>query len=73
MNACRRARDREGCVTRERLLEIYATHPLREETILARIARQRGTLEGATELDLAHDSLTEITDQNHVGGVASVI
>ena len=54
------------------LLEIYANHPLREETILARIVRQRGTLEGITELDLAHDSLTEITDQNHVGGVASV-
>jgi SAM-dependent methyltransferase len=55
------------------LIDVYAKHPLREETILARIARQRGTLEAITEFDLAHDSLTEITDQNHVGGVASVV
>ena len=54
------------------LIDAYAKHPLREETILARIARQRGTLEGITEIDLAHDTLTEITDQNHVGGIAAV-
>jgi SAM-dependent methyltransferase len=55
------------------LIDVYARHPLREDTILARIARQRGTLEGITEIDLAHDTLTEITDQNHVGGIASVV
>lgn len=55
------------------LAEVYATHPLREDTILARVARQRGTLEGIDELDLAVDSLTELTDQNHVGGVAAVV
>jgi SAM-dependent methyltransferase len=55
------------------LLDIYARHPLRERTILERIMRQRGTLDGITELDLAQDSLTEITDQNHVGGVAFVV
>ena len=55
------------------LIDVYAKHPLREDTILARIARQRGTLEGITEIDLAHDTLTEITDQNHVGGIASVV
>lgn len=55
------------------LLDLYAKHPLREETILARIVRQRGTTDGITELDLAHDSLTEITDQNHVGGLAAVV
>jgi cyclopropane fatty-acyl-phospholipid synthase-like methyltransferase len=55
------------------LVDLYAKHPLREETILARLQRQRGTLDGLTELDLAHDSLTEITDQNHVGGVAAVV
>jgi SAM-dependent methyltransferase len=55
------------------LEDLYANHPLREETILARIVRTRGTLDGITELDLAHDSLTEITDQNHVGGVAAVV
>lgn len=58
---------------RQVLLDVYANHPLREDTILARIARQRGTLDDITELDLAHDSATEITDQNHVGGVASVV
>ena len=55
------------------LVDLYAKHPLREETILGRIEQQRGTLDGITELDLAHDSVTEITDQNHVGGVASVV
>ena len=55
------------------LIDVYARHPLREDTILARIARQRGTLDGISEIDLAHDSLTEITDQNHVGGIASVV
>jgi SAM-dependent methyltransferase len=57
----------------EALIDVYARHPLREETILARIARQRGTLDGITEIDLAHDSLTGITDQNHVGGIESVV
>ena len=55
------------------LIDLYAKHPLQAATILARIVRQRGTLDGITELDLAHDSRTEITDQNHVGGVASVV
>jgi sarcosine/dimethylglycine N-methyltransferase len=55
------------------LVDLYAQHPLREETILARVQRQRGSLDGVTELDLAHDSVTEITDQNHVGGVAAVV
>ncbi len=53
--------------------QLYAAHPLREATILARLARTRGTLEGLDELDLAHDSVTEITDQNHVGGIGAVI
>lgn len=55
------------------LLDLYAAHPLREGAILDRIRRTRGTLEGITELDLAHDSLTELTDQNHVGGLAAVV
>ena len=57
----------------QELIDLYAKHPLQASTILARIMRQRGTLDGITELDLAHDSRTEITDQNHVGGVASVV
>ena len=55
------------------LIDVYAKHPLREETILARIERQRGTLDGITEIDLAHDTVDEITDQNHIGGLAAVV
>lgn len=50
--------------------DLYKNHPLRQETILARIRRRRGTLRGLTELDLALDGETGITDQNHVGGLA---
>ncbi len=52
--------------------ELYKHHPLRENRILARILASRGTLEGITELDLAEDPETEITDQNHVGGTRFV-
>lgn len=57
--------------TRE-LLDLYRTHPLREQSILKRIVDQKGTLAGITEMDLAEDPLTEITDQNHIGGVKFV-
>jgi SAM-dependent methyltransferase len=49
--------------------ELYKNHPLRRETILARVLRGRGTIDGLTELDLALDEETGITDQNHVGGL----
>ena len=55
------------------LIDVYAKHPLREETILARIERQRGTLDGITEIDLAHDTVDEITDQNHIGSLPAVV
>lgn len=54
----------------DRMLEIYEHHPLREETILERIRERRGGLEGIDEIDLATDDDGEITDQNHVGGLA---
>lgn len=41
--------------------------------ILARVQRDRGSLEGLTEMHLAVDRRTEITDQNNVGGAAAVI
>jgi SAM-dependent methyltransferase len=50
--------------------ELYKNHPLRQETILARVLRRRGNIDGLTELDLALDDRTGITDQNHVGGLA---
>jgi SAM-dependent methyltransferase len=49
--------------------ELYENHPLRQETILARVLRGRGTVDGVSELDLALDEETGITDQNHVGGL----
>lgn len=55
---------------RDEMLEIYEEHPLREATILERIRAQRGGLEGIDEIDLATDEEGEITDQNHVGGLA---
>lgn len=52
---------------------IYASHPLSRATILARLARQ-GIPSGAlTEWHLAIDPDTDITDQNHVGGVQAVL
>ncbi|PYJ70321.1 MAG: hypothetical protein DME76_05950 [Verrucomicrobia bacterium] len=54
------------------LQDLYRTHPLREESILKRIVDQKGTLTGITELDLAEDRFTEITDQNHIGGLRFV-
>lgn len=52
--------------------ECYRHHPVQEKRILARILAERGTLDGITEQDLAEDPLTEITDQNHIGGTRFV-
>ncbi len=54
------------------ILRTYHNHPLRMETILARVMKSRGSLDGISELDFALDPETEITDQNHVGGAAFV-
>jgi len=54
------------------LRDLYRKHPLRKQSILKRIVAQRGTLAGMTEMDLAEDPVTEITDQNHIGGVKFV-
>lgn len=51
---------------------IYASHPLSERTILARVHRQGLPSQGLREWDLAIDPTTEITDQNHLGGVEAV-
>ena len=52
---------------------IYSLHPLRAETILARLERTGADLSRLTELQLAVDPETELTDQNHSGGVQSVL
>src|SRR5947208_8697371 len=54
------------------LRDLYRTHPLQGQSILKRIIDQRGTLVGITEMNLAEDPFTEITDQNHIGGVTFV-
>ena len=52
---------------------IYASHPLRAETILARLERTGADLQRVTELQLAVDPETGLTDQNHSGGVQAVL
>jgi cyclopropane fatty-acyl-phospholipid synthase-like methyltransferase len=52
---------------------IYASHPLNERTILARLDRQGIPLSGLREWSLAIDPDTDITDQNHAGGVQAVL
>ena len=51
---------------------MYARHPLQQRTILQRVRASRGTLSGLSEQDLAVDNTTEITDQNHIGGLRFV-
>lgn len=55
------------------LSDIYAQHPLSARTILARIDRQSARRSALTEWDLAIDHETDITDQNHSGGVQAVL
>ncbi len=55
-----------------RIETIYAMHPLRAETILARVGLMK-TLPGlVSEADLAIDTATDVTDQNHPGGASNV-
>jgi SAM-dependent methyltransferase len=53
------------------LARIYAKHPLRADTIAARLKRQGRSLSGLREFDLAHDPDSHVTDQNHLGGAAA--
>jgi cyclopropane fatty-acyl-phospholipid synthase-like methyltransferase len=57
----------------DRLNKVYAEHPLSAASILERVYRRKGTLEGLTETDLCFDPETHVTDQNHSGGVAAVV
>jgi SAM-dependent methyltransferase len=58
--------------TREELERLYAEHPLRGSTVLARVLARGGRLAALTERDLSEDRATGITDQNHVGGARAV-
>ncbi len=52
---------------------IYASHPLRAATILGRLERGGADITTLTEWHLAVDPETELTDQNHGGGVQAVL
>ena len=52
--------------------KVFAVHPFSEANILDRLRRARATLDGLTAVDLAADEATELTDQNHVGGMRFV-
>lgn len=52
---------------------IYASHPLNERNLLARVERQGIPLDRLNEWSLAIDPDTDITDQNHPGGVQAVL
>jgi cyclopropane fatty-acyl-phospholipid synthase-like methyltransferase len=54
--------------SRSHIEQIYREHPLREDTILARLRRDGVPLDAVTQTLLAEDPVTEVTDQNHVGG-----
>jgi SAM-dependent methyltransferase len=58
--------------TKREVLRVYERHPLQQMAILQRIRATRGTLIGLVESDLAVDNITELTDQNHIGGVKFV-
>jgi predicted O-methyltransferase YrrM len=52
---------------------IYSSHPVSERNIRARLERQNIPHADLTEWSLAIDPDTEISDQNHPGGVQSVL
>jgi len=52
---------------------IYASHPLNERNLLARVERQGIPFDQLNEWSLAIDPDTDITDQNHPGGVDAVL
>lgn len=56
---------------RARLERVYSEHPITADAVLARVRRDRGTVDGITERDLAEAPAGGVTDQNHMGGAAS--
>jgi SAM-dependent methyltransferase len=58
--------------SRSSLLRAYENHPLSADAILRRLASDPRSNLPVTELDLAVDNVTGVTDQNHVGGIHAV-
>ena len=57
---------------KDNIRSVFAVHPFSEENILERLRRTRATLDGLTAAELAADEATELTNQNHVGGMRFV-
>jgi hypothetical protein len=53
--------------------ELYKRHPLQRENHSGANRKQRKSLEGVSELDLAFGPQSATTDQNHVGGIGFVV
>jgi len=57
----------------DKISRTYQKHPINAARIIERIERQFGSTTSVTELDLATDRRTWATDQNHTGGLDSVL
>jgi SAM-dependent methyltransferase len=57
----------------DQILEVYRGHPLSRASILARLTAQNISMDQVREIDLAVDTATDITDQNHIGGSLSTL
>jgi cyclopropane fatty-acyl-phospholipid synthase-like methyltransferase len=55
------------------LEKLYRDHPVREETILARLRDRGKDLQRLAAADLADDPVSDVTDQNHIGGSRAVL
>ena len=54
------------------VLQVYESHPLSLYTIVNRLRASGADMSVLTEADLAIDNATELTDQNHIGGLSFV-
>jgi SAM-dependent methyltransferase len=57
---------------RARLEQVYSEHPVTAAAVIARVRAERGTLVGLRARDLTEAAHGGPTDQNHVGGAATV-
>jgi cyclopropane fatty-acyl-phospholipid synthase-like methyltransferase len=72
MKQATKGRAASAAYPKSEVLAVYDKHPLQERTILDRVLTRQGRLTQLSEIDLAVDSTTEITDQNHIGGLTFV-
>jgi SAM-dependent methyltransferase len=58
--------------TKAEVLRIYSRHPLQGPDIVRRVRSFTKCARALTEVDLAVDERTQLTDQNHIGGIGFV-